>query len=148
MKFTKLLIVAFLATFSLSSCSKEDPDTVGPEIEITNIEENQEFKFGKNLVMHFKFTDQTGMFEYEYEIYAKDYTPKEFTAKKHFEFEGYYTELSEAQSVLLPAKSATESQNYQEGEYLIKVTAADILGNLSTYYKTINIVYPEDEGEE
>ncbi|HLW63408.1 MAG TPA: DUF4625 domain-containing protein [Flavobacterium sp.] len=148
MKFTKLLIVVFLATFSLSSCSKEDPDTVGPAVEIINIEENQEFKFGENLVMYFKFTDQTGVNEYKYEIYAKDYTQKSFMYENEIKLESYYTELSEAQSVLLPEKSASESQNYQEGAYLIKVSAGDILGNLSIYYKTINIVYPEDEGGE
>lgn|SRR5690554_980661 len=147
MKIIKPLIVLFLAAFTLNSCNNGDPDTVGPTTEITNITEGQEFKFGENLVMHFRFTDQTGMNRYEYEIYAKDYTPESFAPdKKYIEKEGHYTELSEFRAMLLPEKSATE--NYQEGEYLIEVTAADILGNISTYYKTINIVYPEDEAED
>src|SRR5690554_8234769 len=148
MKCIKSLTVLFLTIFTLNSCDSKDADTVGPTAEITNIEENQEFKFGENLVMYFKFTDQTGVNEYKYEIYAKDYTQKSFMYENEIKLESYYTELSEVQNVLLPEKSASESQNYQEGAYLIKVSAGDILGNLSIYYKTINIVYPEDEGEE
>lgn len=148
MKIIKPLIVLFLAAFTLNSCNDGDPDTVGPTTEITNITEGQEFKFGENLIMYFKFTDQTGINEYEYKIYAKDYTHDSFMYDNHIELASYYTTLEEARSVLLPEKSNSESQNYQEGEYLIEVTAADILGNISTYYKTINIVYPEDEAED
>jgi len=147
MKCIKSLTVLFLTIFTLNSCDSKDADTVGPTAEITNIEENQEFKFGENLVMYFKFTDQTGMNEYKYEIYAKDYTHKSFMYENHIEFEGYYTELSEIQTVVLPTKSASEIQNHQEGEYLIKITTADVLGNISTHYKTINIFYPPEETE-
>lgn len=140
MKVFKHLVVLFLLTISLVGCNDEEPDTVGPTIEIVNIPDNKEYKFGENLVMHFKFTDQSGMYEYKYEIYAKDFTNQSFVYEKHIEFETYYTELKEAQSISLPAKSPSET--YQEGEYLIKVQASDINQKVSTYYKPIKITYP------
>lgn len=143
MKFLKQISVFFLLATAFVSCNDEDPDTAGPTIEITNISDNQEFKFGENLVMHFKFTDQTGIYEYKYEIYEKDYTHQSFDYEKHITFEGYYTEAIDAQSVLLPEKSPTET--YAEGDYIIKVQASDINQRVSTYYKSIRIVYPETQ---
>lgn len=140
MRTLKQISLLFILTVSFVACNDEEPDTVGPITEITNIPDNKEYKFGENLVMHFKFTDQTGMYEYKYEIYAKDFTNQSFTYEKHIEFETYYTELKEAQSISLPEKSPSEI--YQEGEYLIKVQASDINQRVSTYYKPIKITYP------
>ena len=126
------------------SCNDDDPDTVGPTIEITNISDNQEFKFGKDLVMNFKFTDQTGVYEYAYEIYSKDFLPNGFSVpQKVITFEGYFNEKTDNQTVILPEKSATET--YAEGDYIIKVQASDINQIVSTYYKPIRIVYPETQ---
>lgn len=116
---------------------------MGPEIQILNIEDNQEFKFGEDLVMYFLFKDQVGMDAYRYEVYAKDYTNKSFMFENTIEFQGYFTQLEEVRTIVLPSKTAVE--DYQEGEYLIKITASDIRGNLSEHYKTINIFYPEAE---
>lgn len=144
MKFLKQISVFFLLATAFVSCNDEDPDTAGPTIEITNISDNQEFKFGENLVMHFKFTDQTGVYEYSYEIYAKEYTPKEFSvSQKLITFEGYFNEKTDNQTVILPEKSPTET--YAEGDYIIKVQASDINQRVSTYYKPIRIVYPETQ---
>ena len=142
MKILKPLIVLFLLSVSFISCNDEGPDREGPIIEITNIPDNKEYKFGENLVMHFKITDQTGMYEYKYELYAKDFTSDSFTYENHIQLEGYLTKLEEAKSILLPEKSASET--YQEGDYLIKVQASDINQNVSTYYKPIRIVYPTE----
>lgn len=146
MKFLKQIGLLLLLTtaFTFIGCNDEDPDTVGPTIEITNIPDNKEFKFGEDLFMNFKFTDQTGVYEYAYEIYAKEFSPKEFKVdQKLIELPGYYTEITEKQTVILPAKSETET--YTEGEYIIKVQASDINQIVSTYYKTIKIVYPTEE---
>lgn len=143
MKFFKHVCLLFLVTVSLVSCNDEDPDTVGPTIEITNIPDNKEYKFGENLIMNFKFTDQTGVYEYAYEIYAKEYTPKEFSvAQKLIDLQGYFTEINQIQTILLPEKSAAET--YQEGDYIIKVQASDINQRVTTYYKPIKIVYPTE----
>lgn len=126
------------------SCNDEDPDTAGPTIEITNISDNQEFKFGEDLVMNFMFTDQTGVYEYAYEIYSKDFLPQEFKVnQKLFALGGYFTEINQIQTVILPEKSPTET--YAEGDYIIKVQASDINQRVSTYYKPIRIVYPETQ---
>lgn len=140
MKFFKLLTVLSIIATVFVGCNDEEPDTDGPVIEITNIQDNKEYKFGENLMMKFKITDQTGLYEYKYEIYAKEFTPKSFTAEKHVIFEGAYTELNESQSVQLPEKTPTVS--YQEGDYLIKVQASDVNQRVSTYYKPIKITYP------
>lgn len=141
MKLLKSIGLFFVLASVFISCSDEEPDTVGPEIQITNITDNQEFKFGENLVMQFMFNDQTGITHYRYEIYAQDFTNESFTYDKDIDLNGFFTVLGEARAVLLPEKSATET--YQEGAYLIQVNARDVLGNLSTYYKPIRIVYPE-----
>lgn len=143
MKVLKSLVLTFVLAFVVSSCSDENPDTVGPHTEILNIEDHQEFKFGETLVMHFKFTDQTGMYEYKYELYAKDYTPQSFEYENHIIYDAFFTERNEVRSIVLPEKSPSEI--YQEGEYIIKVQAADINQNKSTYYKPIYIYYPEVE---
>ncbi len=146
MKFFKQISVLFLLAiaFTFVGCNDEDPDTVGPTIEITNIPDNKEFKFGEDLTMNFKFTDQSGVYEYSYEIYSKDFLPKEFHLKeKLFDLNGYFTEINQVQAVILPAKSDTET--YAEGEYLIKVRASDVNLKVSTYYKPIKIVYPAAE---
>lgn len=140
MKFFKLLIVLSIIATVFVGCNDEEPDTKGPTIEITNIADNREFKFGDNLTMKFKFTDETGIYEYKYEIYAKDFTKESFTAEKHIILEGFFSELSESQSVQLPERTPTVS--YQEGDYLIKVQASDINQRVSTYYKPIKITYP------
>ena len=143
MKLIRVFFVMFLTAFTLTSCENDDDDTVGPEIQILNIEDNQEFKFGEDLVMYFLFKDQVGMDAYRYEVYAKDYTNKSFMFENTIEFQGYFTQLEEVRTIVLPSKTAVE--DYQEGEYLIKITASDIRGNLSEHYKTINIFYPEAE---
>lgn len=143
MKFFKHISLLFLLTVSVVACNDEDPDTVGPTIEITNIPDNKEYKFGDDLIMNFKFTDQTGVYEYAYEVYSKDGLPKEFKVnQKHFDLQGYFTEINQIQTVLLPAKSATET--YDEGDYIIEVKAADINQRITTYYKPIKIVYPTE----
>ncbi|SEI00965.1 protein of unknown function [Paenimyroides aquimaris] len=144
MKFLKQISVFFLLATAFVSCNDEDPDTDGPTIEITNISDNQEFKFGEDLVMNFMFTDQTGVYEYAYEIYSKDNLPKEFKVnQKLFDLQGYFTEINQIQTVILPEKSTNET--YAEGDYLIKVQASDINQIVSTYYKPIRIVYPETQ---
>lgn len=144
MKFLKQISVFFLLATAFVSCNDEDPDTAGPTIEITNISDNQEFKFGEDLVMNFMFTDQTGVYEYAYEIYSKDFLPQEFKVnQKLFALEGYFTEINQIQTVILPEKSPTET--YAEGDYIIKVQASDINQRVSTYYKSIRIVYPETQ---
>lgn len=144
MKFLKQISVFFLLATAFVSCNDEDPDTAGPTIEITNISDNQEFKFGEDLVMNFMFTDQTGVYEYAYEIYSKDFLPQEFKVnQKLFALEGYFTEINQIQTVILPEKSPTET--YAEGDYIIKVQASDINQRVSTYYKPIRIVYPETQ---
>lgn len=143
MKFFKHVCLLFLATVSLVSCNDEDPDTVGPTIEITNIPDNKEFKYGEDLGMNFKFTDQTGVYEYAYEIYSKDNLPKEFKVNQRLiDLEGYFTEINQIQTVLLPEKTATEV--YAEGDYVIEVKASDVNQRVSTYYKPIKIVYPTE----
>lgn len=142
MKLLKSIGLFFVLASVFISCSDEEPDTVGPEIQITNITDNQEFKFGENLVMHFKFTDQTGVYEYSYEIYSKDFLPNQFKVnRKLFDLNGYFNEIDQMQTVLLPEKSPTET--YAEGDYIIEVKASDINQIVSTYYKPIRIVYPE-----
>lgn len=146
MKFFKQISLLFLLTtaFAFVGCNDEDPDTVGPTIEITNIPDNKEYKYGEDLGMHFKFTDQSGVYEYAYEIYSKNSLPKEFKVnQKHFDLQGYFTEIDQIQSVILPAKSATET--YDEGDYIIEVKASDINQRITTYYKPIRIVYPAAE---
>lgn len=146
MKFFKQISLLFLLTtvFTFVGCNDEDPDTVGPTIEITNIPDNKEFKYGEDLFMNFRFTDQTGVYEYAYEIYSKDFLPKEFKVnQRHFDLQGYYTEINQKQTVILPAKSATET--YAEGDYIIEVKASDINQRITTYYKPIRIVYPATE---
>jgi len=146
MKFFKLISLLFLLTtaFTFVGCNDEDPDTVGPTIEITNIPDNKEFKFGEDLFMNFRFTDQTGVYEYAYEIYSKDFLPNEFTVEqKIFDLQGSYNEINQMQTVILPAK--VDKEIYDEGEYIIKVQASDINQRVSTYYKPIRIVYPAAE---
>lgn len=146
MKFFKQISLLFLLTtaFAFVGCNDEDPDTVGPTIEITNIPDNKEFRYGEDLVMNFKFTDQTGVYEYAFEIYSKDFLPKEFKVnQKIFDLGGYFTEINKIQTVILPAKSANET--YAEGDYIIEVKASDINQRVTTYYKPIRIVYPAAE---
>ena len=95
MKLFKYISLFFVLATVLISCDNEDPDTVGPAIEIINIPDNKEFKFGENLVMHFKITDQTGFYEYKYELYKKIIQIKSFDYEKHITFEGYFTEKTE-----------------------------------------------------
>lgn len=140
MKFFKLLSILSIIATVFVGCDDDEPDTKGPTIEITNIADNKEFKFGDNLTMKFKLTDETGLYEYKYEIYAEDFTPKSFTAEKHIIFDSYFTELNESQSVQLPEKTPTVS--YQEGNYVIKVQASDVNQRISTYFKPIKITYP------
>lgn len=142
MKILKPLIVLFLLPVSFISCNDDGPDKEGPTIEIKNIADNTEYKFGANLVMEFKFTDQTGVYEYKYEIYTKDFSNDSFSYDKHITFSSYYTLAEDKQSMFLPEKS--EREIYQEGDYLIKVQASDINQNVSTYYKPIKIVYPTE----
>lgn len=144
MKFLKQIALLFLITSAFVSCNEEEPDTVGPTIEITNIPDGKEFKYGEDLGMNFKFTDQTGVYEYSYEIYSKDNLPKEFKVNQRLiNLEGYFTEINQIQTVLLPEKTATEV--YAEGDYVIEVKASDINQRVSTYYKPIKIVYPPTE---
>ena len=146
MKFFKQISLLFLLTtaFTFVGCNDEDPDTVGPTIEITNIPDNKEFKFGEDLFMNFRFTDQSGVYEYAYEIYSKDFFPKEFKVnQRYFDLQGYFTEINQKQTVILPAKSPTET--YAEGDYVIEVKASDINQRITTYYKPIRIVYPVAE---
>lgn len=146
MKFFKQISLLFLLTtaFTFVGCNNEDPDTVGPTIEITNIPDNKEFKFGEDLFMNFRFTDQTGVYEYSFEIYSKDFLPNEFSVPEEvFSLQGFFTEINQKQTVILPAKSATET--YAEGDYVIKVKASDINQRISTFYKPIRIVYPIEE---
>lgn len=146
MKFFKQIsFLLLLATaFTFVGCVSEDPDTVGPTIEITNFADNKEFKFGEDLVMNFRFTDQSGVYEYAYEIYSKESVAKEFKVnERHFDLKGYFTEINQIQTVILPVKSATVT--YAEGDYVIKVIASDINQRMTTYYKPIRIVYPAAE---
>ena len=69
--------------------------------------------------------------------------PKEFSvAEKIFSLQGYFTEINQKQTVILPAKSDTET--YAEGDYIIKVKASDINQRITTYNKPIRIVYPTE----
>jgi len=144
MRFLKQMTLIFIAIFTFSACEKEEVDNVGPTIEITNIVDNQEFKFGDDLRMNFKFTDQTGVYEYAYELYSKDFLPKEFTVEqKVFDLNGSFKEISLQQVIILPAK--TPSETFAEGDYVIKVQASDDHQIVSTFYKPIRIVYPTAE---
>mgnify|MGYP000954763209 CR=1 FL=1 len=94
--------------------------------------------------MFFKFTDQTGVYEYAYEIYSKESLPDEFKVnQKRFDLDGYFTEIDQVQTVILPAKS--EGKTYAEGDYIIEVKASDVNLRMTTYYKPIRIVYPAAE---
>lgn len=143
MKILKKISLLFLLTTAFVSCNDDKPDTVGPEVEITNIPDNKEYKFGETIVMNFEFKDEVGMYEYKYELYAKDYTPQEFSMENYIDLRpGYYSKYSKTHSILLPSES---EEGYQEGDYIIKVQASDINQNVSVYYKPIRIVYPETE---
>lgn len=146
MKFLKQLSLFFLVvtSFVFIGCTNEEPDTTGPTIAITNIPDNKEFKFGEDLLMNFEFTDQTGVYEYAYEIYAKNFVPNSFVVNQRLiDLKGYYTKIEQKETVILPAKS--QSENYYEGDYIIEVKASDINQRVSTYYKPIRIVYPVTE---
>lgn len=140
MKFFKKIGLLFLLAVSFVSCNDEDPDTVGPTIEITNIPDNKEYKFGETITMALKFTDQTGVFEYQYKLYAKDNVTEGFNVNSSIVLDGYFTDLSEAKSIHLPTKLPNEV--YHEGDYIIEIKAADIYKNISTYIKPIKITYP------
>lgn len=142
MRILKHLIVLFLLSISFVACNDEGPDREGPIIEITNIPDNKEYKFGDDLIMNFKFTDELGVYEYKYEIYADDFSKESFTYQKHIIFPTSYTLAEVTQSVLLPEKSPSET--YYEGDYVIEVKASDINQNVSIYYKPIKIIYPTE----
>ena len=131
MKYIKQLfsVLILASVFTFVGCNNDDPDNVGPTIEIINIPDNAVFEFGQNLVMNFNFTDQTGVYEYSYEIYSKDFLPKEFRiTRKVYDLQGFFTEINKVHSVILPAKSATE--DYDEGEYIIEVKVEKKTGTL------------------
>lgn len=143
MKFIKQISILFLVFVGLTACTKEELDTNGPTIEITNIPDNKEFKFGENLTMLIKLKSNYGVYEYQYEIHAKEFAANEFTVpKKHITFEGYFNEKDEVVTIILPEKSTTA--NFKEGEYVIKVWAGDINGKVTEYTKPIKITYPQE----
>ena len=142
MKYLKqLLLLIIMVVFT--ACEKDTYDNVGPEIDITNIKDNAVYNFGQTIVMKFNFKDESGIYEYKYEIYGEPTTKDSFMEEHHYTLNAFYTNLQEAKSILLPAKS--DNETYQEGKYIIKVTAADINDNISVYYKPIQIVYPTKE---
>lgn len=146
MKFLKQLSLFFLVvtSFVFTGCTNEEPDTTGPTIAITNIPDNKEFKFGDDLVMSFEFTDEIGFQIFSYEIYSKDFVSNSFIVNESLvDLKTFYTYIKLDKSVILPAKSETE--NYYEGDYIIKIKAIDLNQNVSIYYKPIRIVYPVTE---
>lgn len=141
MKFLKLLSILFLTSTFILSCDKEDPDTTGPTIEINNITDGKAYKFGETLIMNFKFTDQSGIYEYQYHLYSKDDIEKGLDVKQHIFYEGYFTNLEETKTITLPTKGTTL---FQEGDYVIEVVATDIKQNMSKFIKPIKITYPTE----
>jgi len=142
MNFIKKLSLLFLFSIAFVSCDNADPDTIGPTVEITNIPDNKEYKFGETITMALLFKDQTGVFEYQYKLFAREYTSDSFDVTADVVLNGFFTELSEVKSIHLPAKLPNEV--YQEGDYIIQIKAADINNNISTYIKPIKIVYPTE----
>ena len=144
MKILKKISLLFLLTTAFVSCNDDKPDTVGPEVEITNIPDNKEYKFGETIVMNFEFRDKVGMYEYEYKLYAEENTSNGFTTENYVDLQpSFYSTYNKIHTIALPEKSAKAT--YQEGDYVIKVQASDINQNVSVYYKPIRIVYPETE---
>ena len=146
MKFFKQISLLFLLTtvFTFVGCNDEDPDTVGPTIEITNVPDNKEFEFGKELKMDIHFNDPSGIAEYQIEIYKEDFTPNSFEFTKLVKIAAFSTNFTVYQGVLVPEKIEVDKL-YDEGNYIIKIIAVDYKGNISTYFKPIRIVYPVTE---
>lgn len=146
MKFFKQISLLFLLTtaFTFVGCNDEDPDTVGPSIEITNIPDNKEFKFGGELKMDIHFNDPNGVVEYQIEIYREDFTVNSFEFTKLVKIAAFSTDFTVYQGVLIP-KEIENDKLYDEGSHIIKIIAVDYKGNISTYYKPIRIVYPATE---
>lgn len=146
MKFFKQISLFFLLTtaFTFVGCNDEDPDTVGPTIEITNVLDNQEFKFGDELKMDIALNDPIGVLEYQVEVYKVEFTTNSFSYEKLVKIVNFTTDFTAYHGIFIPEKSDANTP-YDGGDYLIKIMAADQLGNVSTYYKPIRIVYPETQ---
>ncbi len=146
MKFFKQISLLFLLTtaFAFVGCNDEDPDTVGPTIEITNIPDNKEYYFGNELKMDIHFNDLNGVVEYQIEIYREEFTTNSFEFIKLVKIAAFSTDFTVYQGVVIPRE--IENNNlYDEGSYIIKIISVDYKGNISTYYKPIRIVYPAAE---
>ena len=146
MKFFKQISLLFLLTtaFAFVGCNDDDADTAGPTIEITNVTDNKEFKFGSELKMDIHFNDPSGVVEYQVEIYKEDFTPNSFEFTKLVKIAAYSTDFTVYQGVLIPEKIEVDKL-YDEGNHIIKIIAVDYKGNISTYFKPIRIVYPAAE---
>jgi len=145
MRFFKQISLLFLLTtaFTFVGCN-DDVDTAGPAIEITNVPDNKEFKFGSELKLDIHFNDPSGIVEYQIEIYKEDFTENSFVFTKLVKIVEFSTTFTVYQGILIPEKSEN-NLFYDEGIHIIKIAAVDYRGNISTYYKPIRIVYPAAE---
>ncbi|WP_372474440.1 DUF4625 domain-containing protein [Capnocytophaga sp. ARDL2] len=133
--------LAFIALFS--ACTKEEV-IIKPKVEIISPTPNTVFYYGEKVKMKLSFDDTDGIQAYSYGLIPQNLNGTNYDFEKKMSLGAFVTYFEIEHEIELPKKySAT--QNYDDGEYVLRIMAEDYKANLTV--KDVLIVIKNKEEE-
>src|SRR5690606_7392446 len=143
MNIIKSILILAISSFAFVACSDND-DTEGPKIIIELPTNNTQYEYGDVITLRMTIEDEGGIEKFKYEVYPEDETGEKFEMKEEVELINYLTSFTDTYTIAIPSRPNNTSF-YDDGNYILKVTATDFSKNQTVQQVRISISNEETE---
>jgi len=143
MNIIKSILILAISSFAFVACSDND-DTEGPKIIIELPTDNTQYEYGDVITLRMTIEDEGGIEKFKYEVYPEDETGEKFEMKEEVELINYLTSFTDTYTIAIPSRPNNTSF-YDDGNYILKVTATDFSKNQTVQQVRISISNEETE---
>ena len=143
MNIIKSILILAISSFAFVACSDND-DTEGPKIIIELPTDNTQYEYGDVITLRMTIEDEGGIEKFKYEVYPEDETGEKFEMKEEVELINYLTSFTDTYTIAIQSRPNNTSF-YDDGNYILKVTATDFSKNQTVQQVRISISNEETE---
>src|SRR5690554_2558580 len=141
MKTIQSILILVLSSFTFVACSDND-DTEGPKVIIELPTADTEFHYGDLITLRLTIEDKGGIEEFKYEVFPVEEVGEKFDMEQEEELLTYLTSFTNTFTISIPSQPSNTSF-YDDGDYILKVTARDF-----SQYQTVQQVRISISNEE
>lgn len=143
MKTIQSILILVISSFAFVACSDND-DTEGPKVIIELPTDDTQYNYGDVIFLRLNIEDKGGIEKYKYSILPEDETGEKFTIEEEIIIPQYLTSFSNLTPIQVPSQPNSASF-YDDGNYILKVTATDFSKNQTVQQVRISISNEETE---